>query len=600
MAQNRSADRSAASANGASGDVLSLARLSISRTGGIALAIAALSVLFGIVGGITADSARVDGFGLISALPTIYWIGVALGAVASFLLLRLAIKERTRYASVVPALWLGILHTGPHLAHDHFRFQTVWTHLGFVRVIDETGTGDVLIDARFAWPGFFGSFIPSLAQVDESTLDLIMRLWPTAILGGTAILVSALATRAYPTIPLIGPLSAVSYILLAWTGQDYYSPQSFGFTAYLSMLVLLESGPLRSSPAWSASVPFLARFAAAGGDRPAARYTPVFVSLVILSFGAIVSHPLAPFFICMGLVILGLYGRTVAWRLLVMVALAYVLWFFITAEPWWSTQLEKMIGQIGGFFENLDSTTSSRVATSSPDHIFVTQVRTYVGLGTFLTVLILGIAMATERFRHLRPAIPLAPLAGIPSMALALQSYGGEIIFRVVLFTLPVAAILIGRLLATIRVRALPIVVPLFALIMMPLLMLARFGNEAFEMTTDIDREAWVIAYDRAQDDTLFIADNSFTPFQDMTVGRNRFFEIEAAPDQSFIDAMEQTAENVGKTRIIVVFTPTQSQWRVHGKSFEVDYLDEVARWLAERPGATVLYENEGGWVVEL
>lgn len=577
-----------------------LDRLSISRTGYFALGTALLAVILGITGGLTTESSRVDGFGLISALPRIYWISVGFGAVASFLLLRLAISERTRYATVVPALWLGILHTGPHLAHDHFRFQTVWTHLGFVRVIDETGTGDVLIDARFAWPGFFGGFIASLAKVDPGTLDLIMRLWPTAILGGTAVLVSALATRAYPTIPLIGPLSAVSYILLAWTGQDYFSPQSFGFTAYLSMLVLMESGPLRTSPAWSASVPFLARFAAAGGDRPAARYTPVFVALVILSFGAIVSHPLAPFFICMGLVILGLYGRTVAWRLLLMVALAYVLWFFITAEPWWSTQLDKMIGQIGGFFSNLDSSTSSRVASSSPDHIFVTQVRTYVGIGTFLTVLIIGIAMATERFKHLRPAIPLAPLAGIPSMALALQSYGGEIIFRVVLFTLPVAAMLIGRLLATVRVRALPVVVPVLVLLMMPFLMLARFGNEAFEMTTAVDREAWEVAYDRAQDDTLFIADNSFTPFQDMTVGRNRFFEIEATPDQSFIDAMETTSEQVNKPRIIVVFTPTQSQWRVHGKSFDVGYLDEVARWLADRPGATVLYEQEGAWVIEL
>ena len=119
-----------------------------------------------------------------------------------------------------------------------------------------------------------------------------------------------------------------------------------------------------------------------------------------------------------------------------------------------------------------------------------------MGIGTFLSVLFIGIAMATERFRHLRPAIPLAPLAGIPSMALALQSYGGEIIFRVVLFTLPVAAILIGRLLATIRVRALPIVVPIVVVAMMPFLMLARFGNEAFELTSATDREAWEAAYD--------------------------------------------------------------------------------------------------------
>jgi hypothetical protein len=388
--------------------------------------------------------------------------------------------------------------------------------------------------------------------------------------------------------------------MLAWTGQDYFSPQSFGFTAYLCILVLLESGPLRTSPAWSASVPFLARFAAAGGDRPTSRSTSVFVALVVLALGAIVSHPLAPFFICMGLVILGLYGRTVAWRLLVLVAVAYVAWFAIAAEPWWSTRLESLIDEIGGVFDNVGASTTRRVPTSSPERIFVTDVRTYVGLGTFAVVLVTGIAMATERFRHLRPAIPLAPLAGIPSMALVLQSYGGEIIFRVVLFTLPMAAILIGRLLATIRVRALPLAVPALILIMMPWLMLARFGNEAFEMTTAVDREAWLVAYERAEDDTLFAIDNGFTPFQDRTVGRNRFVEIEASANDSYVESLQAIAAETGKTRVLVVFTPSQSQWRVHGMSSPVTFLDDVAQWLEARADGEVLYSNDGGWVIEL
>ncbi len=572
---------------------------SLSPMGRLGLGLALVSLLLGLWGGIRVKSDEVDGYGILFALPTIYWVAVGIGAIASFVLLRTALLERTRYAVAVPLLWLGVLHTAPHLAHDHFRFQTVWTHLGFVRVIDETNSGDVLIDARFAWPGFFGVFMAPLANVNEQTLELIMRLWPTGVLGATAILVAALATRAYPTVPLIGPLSAVAYLLLAWTGQDYFSPQSFGFTAYLSMLVLVESGPLRTSPAWSASVPFLARFAAAGGDRPTARSTPVFVALIILSFGSIVSHPLAPFFICMGMVILGLYGRTVAWRLLFMIAAAYVIWFFITAEPWWATQLERMIGQIGSFFTNLESSTTNRVAQSSPEHVFVAGVRTWVGIGTFLSVLAIGVAMATERFRHLRPAIPLAPLAGIPSMALILQSYGGEIVFRVVLFTLPMAAILIGRVLAAVRVRALPVLVPVLVLVMMPLLLLARFGNEAFEMTTDIDREVMEVAYESANDDTLFILDNGFAPYQDQTVGRNRFAEISASPTEEWLDKLEQTSDRVNRDRIVILFTPSQTQWRIHGMSSPAEYLDEVGEWLEQR-GATILYKNEGGWVIEL
>lgn len=565
-----------------------------------ALALAVFAALLGIYGGMTADSDLVDGFGIIFALPGIYWIGVAFGALATFLLYRVAVRGLPRMAVAVPGIWLAILHTGPHLAHDHVRFQTVYTHLGFVRVIDETGTGDVLIDARFAWPGFFGGSVASLANVNEGTLDLLMRLWPTAILAATAILVAALATRSYPTVPLIGSLSATVYLLLAWTGQDYYSPQSFGFTAYLAILVLLESGPLRTSPAWSASVPFLARFAAAGGDRPAARSTPVFVSLVVLAFGAIVSHPLAPFFICMGLVISGLYGRTVAWRLLVLVAASYLIWFVINAEPWWSTRLAEIAGQVGSFFGNLDETTTARTLTSSPEHKFVTQVRSAVGIATFLAVLAVGITMATERFRHLRPAIPLAPLAGIPSMALALQSYGGEIIFRVVLFTLPMAAILFGRVLASIRLNRVSLVMPLVVLAMAPPLLLARFGNEAFEMTTDIDREVVEAGYARAQDDALFVVDNGFAPVRDETVGRNRFIESGARADDAWLQRLEERATQFDRDRIIILFTPSQVQWRIHGLSSSPDHLDDVAEWLIEERGATVLYENEDGWAIEL
>lgn len=575
------------------------ARQELSPAGRIGLVLAVVALAFGLYGGARADTDLVDGYGIIAALHPIYWVGVALGGVGSFLLLRAALNERTRYAAVVPMIWLGILHTGPALAHRHFRFPTVWTHLGFVRVIDETNSGDVLIDARFAWPGFFGATTPALANVNVETLEWIMRLWPTAILAATSVLVSALATRSYPTVPLIGPLSAVAYILLSWTGQDYYSPQSFGFTAYLCILVLLESGPLRTSAAWSASVPFLARFAAAGGERPAARSTPIFVSLIILSYGAIVSHPLAPFFICTGLVISGLYGRTVAWRLLVFIATSYVIWFFVTAEPWWSTQLPDMLDQIGGLFTNAESGTINRTEGSSPERVFVTRVRSVLGLATFVSVLAIGVAMATERFRHLRPAVPLAPLAGIPSIALALQSYGGEIIFRVVLFTLPMAAILFGRMLAAIRVRAIPLVIPVVILIMMPGLMLARFGNESFEMTTAVDREVMEAGYARARDDTMFVTDNGFVPFKDQTVDTNFFMESGAKIDEEWITELERIAAARGTPRIIILFTPSQRQWRIHGLSSEEDYLDTVAEWLIDR-GATVLYAKDGGWALEL
>ena len=130
--------------------------LSHSPAGWAGIALAVVSMLLTLWGGRTTPSDRVDGYGIISALPAPYWIGLAVGLVATALALRLAIVERPRYALLVPTVWLTAFHIGPHLAHAHLRFPTVWVHLGFVRLIDEQRTGEVLIDARFAWPGFFG------------------------------------------------------------------------------------------------------------------------------------------------------------------------------------------------------------------------------------------------------------------------------------------------------------------------------------------------------------------------------------------------------------------------------------------------------------
>ncbi len=567
----------------------------------IALALALVAGALGLWGGRSADAASVDGYGLISALPAVYWLAVGLATVTTALLFWVAADpENGRYANAAPMLWLVLLHTAPQLAHEHVRFPTVWAHLGFIRTVEETGSGDLLTDARFAWPGFFGAFVAPLARLDPALLEPLLRLWPTFITGGTAILVAALARRSYPQVANIGSVSSLVYVLMAWTGQDYFSPQSVGFLWYIAILVVLESGYLYTSTALSSQVPLISRFSAAGGDRPAARSTPAFVALLILSYGAIVSHPLAPFFICMALVVLGLYGRKVAWRLLLFVGVSYGLWFVISARPWWSTGLDGVLNEVGDFVGNLEPGSTVRVDTPSADRANVTSVRDSVARATFGSVLIIGLLMVTERFKHLRPAVPLVPLAAVPAVALALQSQRGEITVRVLLYTLPMASILAGRLVAMLRRPALTVVAAGMVATLAPVLLIARFGNESFEYSTGADRAAMEAAYARADDDTLFVADNGHLPWRDRTIGRNVFAERWVETSDAWIAGVEQLASDQGLSRIIVVLTRSQNGWRVHGMSDEADFLAQFARWLSQRPGSEVLYQQDGAWAIEL
>ena len=586
------------------------------RPGSIALAglaAAALAAGLGLWGGRTADTGAVDGYGLLPALPVTYRLGLLLAVLATGLLMRAAVTENGRYAQAVPPLWLALLHIGPHLAHDHPRGPLPSEHIGLARLVGETGTADAALDGRLAWPGGLAVLMAIVADLGPTALDGLLRIWPGLLLGGTGVLVAALARRCYPTVPLIGPIASVVYLLGSWTGQDQLSAHGLGFAAGLALLVILETGPLRAAAAWSPSVSMLDRFAAAAGDRPFARTRVAFAALLVLGLAATVSHPIAPFFVCFALLILGLHGRRAAHRLLAVLAAVFVLWLVVAAQPWWSASPD---GPFAGWSALLDDRPSVAPEGSlvRPPQRFAEAVRSLVGLSVFGAIAALGAVSATDRFRHLRPAIPLAPLALIPAAVLALRPVGNDRAAVVGLFALPAAAVLVARWLTTVRVKMLALVLPGLALSMTPLLLLARYGGEAFEMTTAADRAAVVAAAESLDEATLVVADNRFVAIGDLfsaptlipaststsNLNGAGLVSSSVTPSEAWVGEIRAEAEARGLKRVLVVLTPSQARWRHHRLSAPIDELDRTARWLAERPGAEVLHQQDGGWVIAL
>jgi hypothetical protein len=223
-----------------------------------------------------------------------------------------------------------------------------------------------------------------------------------------------------------------------------------------------------------------------------------------------------------------------------------------------------------------------------------------VGLATFAATLVLGVAMATDRLRHLRPALPLAPLAGVPVLAAGVQSYGGEIIIRVLLFTLPMASILVARALLVLPRTAVPATLAGGTLAFCPYFLVARFGNEAFEMVTAVDQEAVDAMYAAADDDTLLVADNSFLPWADQRRDTTEHRYLTAEPTVAWLQSLRDEAGDTGDSRVIVILTPSQSAWREHVESAPPDSLEQVGRWLVTQPGVDTLYNDGGAWVAAL
>lgn len=442
----------------------------------------AVAGLLGLWGGRSAAVAELDGHGLIAVLPAVYWAAVLLGALATGLLLQAAVTEHRGYAQAVPPLWLLVLHVGPHLAPVRPGSAVVWEHIALARMIDGSGSVEVAADGRFAWPGGLAVLMAVVADLGDPALETLIRLWPGLLLGGTAVLVSALARRSYPSVPLIGPMAAVVYLLLSWTGQDELLPQGFGFVATLALLVLIESGPLRATADWSTSITLLDRFGAAAGDRPFARSRVAFATLLTLGMASIVSSPIAPVFVCFILLLLGLHGRRAAYRLLGLLSVGYLLWLAIAAQPWWSGSDG---GLLSGWSELLGGAPAVSDGAASTAQDRVAAARLAAGVFTFASIVVIGVAMATERFRHLRPAIPLAPPALVPAVVLAGGFIDRDRLAIVGFFVLPAAAVLLARCLATIRLRLAVIALPALLVAITPVLLLARYGGETSEPIGD-------------------------------------------------------------------------------------------------------------------
>ncbi|MDH3293396.1 MAG: hypothetical protein OER95_03635 [Acidimicrobiia bacterium] len=565
----------------------------------LGLLAAVVAVLAGLYAGLSAPADAVDGHGTAAALPLLYWIAVAVAALATVVLLWTAAQGASSSDAAVPFVWLLLLHTAPQLVAENAGGTAAWNNVGLVRLVGETRGADAVVDGRLAWPGFFAALAAPLGDLGPEYVDLLLRLWPSAVTGAIAVLVAGLGRRAYPTHPMVGSLSALVYVLAAWTGHDHFSPDSLGLLLFVSLIALMESGPLRSRSAWSASVPLLSRFAVSGGDRPASQATTVFVTLVVLGLAAVAADPVSTSFLLLALLMLGLYGRAVAWRLLVLLGAVTVLWALVVADPVWSAD---GVGLSGIFADGLDKLgpATDQSGTPSPAHLLVDRVRLGLVAAALAMTALVAVAMAGERRRHLRPATPLVPLTIVCLIGLAPTGVGMASITEVYAFALPFISVILGRLLAGVGARNLPIAGAVLALALSPALVLARFGDDSFQRSTDADRAAVEAGYAAADGDTLFVADNRHLPWRDQALAGNTFALVPASADDAWLTQMRSQASAAGKGRIVVYLTASQQAWRVHGLGDSTSDLDEVAAWLRNQPGTELLYGEGSSWAIEV
>ena len=496
----------------------------------------ALAVWFVALGGVGID--EIGDVGLIGALPVAAAAGLALLAAGFTLALA---RDRLPIAVLYVVALVFALYGALVPIEEVASFNVTWRHAGIADHLARAGAVDPDIDAYFNWPGFFA--VLALAADAAGANPLAFAAWAPVVANLLYLPPVAMIARSVGGDARLVPLALWVFVLTNWVGQDYLSPQALMYGLFLVVLAVVLTwfgGPVRRSRGGAG--PWLARRLrrriaaeppAPGGPPRAGR--PVMVLLVIaMALATVSSHQLTPFALLLSLAVLVAFGRTWLRGLPAIVAVAIVAWIVFMAVSYLSGNIDTLRAQLGEIDQTLSSSVAQRVGGSDA-HTLVVRAR----LAFTALLWLAALAAVVLRLRGGRPAWSLALLALAPFGLPLLQPYGGEILLRTYLFSLPAVAVLVASLVLALGGRGpwraggvvLATTVALGAGFLV-----TRHGNDRIWLFSRAEAAVVDSAYDRAPARSVFVAPSATLPWQHRSYAelKNRTLESLEVPPAGF------------------------------------------------------------------
>jgi hypothetical protein len=446
----------------------------------------------------TTDLSGLDGWGLAKVLSPAAWASLACAVGACIAELR---SPRPRIPMLATATGVLVLcSTGlPSVVQPVARFTTSYVIAGFVDAIAGDGVPPPDIDARFFWPAFFAQWAWFRDAAGATDLDIVLRWFPPIV-----VLVWATGVYALARSMLGGArapwVAAWLFVGLNWIEQDYFSPQAEGILLLLTVLTF-ALGPLATRrtdaagvPGWpmphpgASRLPLLRRWLVAALTPPNRPTLPPRQLLLIYFCASLClialapEHQLTPFAIIGQLVVLAIVGRFRGRGLVIVAMAALTVYFVVGARDFWTSQIGLLLGS-GDDGNTVRSGILDRLA-GDVGQVAVKLLRIAVPGLTWL----LAIAGAWVYWRRRRDLVPIF-LAAVPMAFAAVQSYGGELFLRIVLYGLPILTVLgTDALRAYVRRgHGREKLLAVGMLLLFPVLVLIRGGNDAYMVVTPED-----------------------------------------------------------------------------------------------------------------
>ncbi|MGF7236221.1 MAG: hypothetical protein ACQSGP_14840, partial [Frankia sp.] len=381
-------------------------------------------------------------YGLPPVLPLGWYLSLALLVVGAATTL---CQKRARpwlLVAYVIAFTVVLYATVP-LVSTPPQYNWVYKHLGVVQYIELHGRVKISVDIYHRWPGFF-ALSAVFSQLAGKPNPVAFAAWAEVFFTLLdAVLIAAITRTLFKDARAAG-MAAIVFVITNWVGQNYFSPQAFCFALMLGVYLIIardmasaRTTRIQRILTGTSRLVLRARVALPADPPEGSWPRAVSITLVVLLTAAItVSHQLTPYLLLVGVTLTCLVGYCrPSWLPVVLgaVVIGYLIpnltyvdqhyGIFSSVDPFRNVQTDTLFGGVPEPGKTFNATTSRALS-----------------FGAWLLA-------ALGAFRLLRRgdgrALVIGPLAMSSVILVFGQSYGGEAILRVILFSLPWCGMLV-------------------------------------------------------------------------------------------------------------------------------------------------------------
>lgn len=560
------------------------------------------------------DVTRMTDMGLISVLPLQVPLAVVLIVASGAWHLRQGKLSNPFLALHLAALIL-VLYGTTTLVEEQPRFAATYIHVGLSEYISRTGLVAPQLEARFDWPGFF-ILTSMLSQVIglKSTMDFAG--WAPVYLNLLYLAPLSLIFRSITPDPRMVWAGLWLFELTNWVGQDYFSPQGLNYFLFLSIIGLILTYFRTPKPASSRVRDWLAARRRGSSvlvgayslitpeqsppvELPSKRLAGLAVVLVVVFSFVSFSHQLTPFFTVAALLALVALNRIRLRTMPILLGVIAVVWVSYMTVPFLSGHVAQLVSEFGQLTGSVGANVTGRLA-GSPDHRFVVMLDMIFSASLWAMAAI-GFLV---RWHDGRRDLSMALLIAAPVPLVAAQAYGGELVLRLYLFTLPFMAILAAgavygrpaQLPSRLRTCA---VIGVCAAVTMGFFA-TRYGNERMDVMTTSEVEGIQQLYKIAPPGSLLTAPSGDLPWRSQAF---ELYDYVTQTDAILLGTPADLAELMraaNRPRAYLVLTASEEAEAELFSGISSARWDEFVDLLRKSPDFRLAFENADTKIFEL